>query len=281
MTDTGHEPNHAPIGNVDRQAQANGSCSGVATAKCDHHYEVRILGGHPISVRACIFCRTPDWADLYEQAGILFRWGREEGLAGKPPRERLSAYDRPRDDQEPPTATEATDPATALAELLACLYPITRAGDTAPIGWQAIHPIRPADHQRWTDALEGAGGVDADEQEAANAYQQMLDTPPSAAICAAIKARLESGDVPRRTVRRRPTATETRLPDDVLALLPPGAYLCDPCRTARSLHAVTLGQPERAAALDLDGHRGRLHGRCQIRQPWTGLKCRCRCRPEE
>ncbi|MFF2383709.1 hypothetical protein [Streptomyces sp. NPDC058108] len=106
-------------------------------------------------------------------------------------------------------AGEGRDAArTALAEILACLYPITRAGDPTPIGWQAIHPIRPADHRRWTEALEGAGGVDADEEEAASAYQRMLDTPPSAATCAAIKARLESGDVPRRTVRRRPTATE-------------------------------------------------------------------------
>jgi hypothetical protein len=74
----------------------------IAADDCQHHYETRILGGHPITVRACVFCRAPDWADLYEQADILFRWGREEAIAGKPPRERLSAYDMPRDG-EPPT----------------------------------------------------------------------------------------------------------------------------------------------------------------------------------
>ncbi|MFC5202105.1 hypothetical protein [Streptomyces kaempferi] len=72
-----------------------------------------------------------------------------------------------------------------------------------------------------------------------------------------------------------------QLPDDVLQLLVPGTYTCDPCRTARSLHAVALGQPERAAELGFDGHRERLHTRCQIRQPWTGLECRCRCQREE
>ncbi|MFD7868029.1 hypothetical protein [Streptomyces sp. NPDC059783] len=67
----------------------------VAASVCDHAYEIRILGGHPLSVRICTLCRTPDWADLYEQADALFRWGREEGLAGKPPRTSISAYDRP------------------------------------------------------------------------------------------------------------------------------------------------------------------------------------------
>lgn len=66
---------------------------------CDHAYEVRILGGHPLSVRLCTLCRTPDWRDLYEQAVTLFRWGREEGLAGKPPRATISAYDRPTENE--------------------------------------------------------------------------------------------------------------------------------------------------------------------------------------
>ncbi|MFI1166522.1 hypothetical protein ACH4UM_23700 [Streptomyces sp. NPDC020801] len=73
---------------------------------CEHHYETRILGAHPIHVRVCILCRAPDWADLYEQADTLFRWGRDEGLAGKPPRERLSAYDMPRRDDPASTPTE-------------------------------------------------------------------------------------------------------------------------------------------------------------------------------
>jgi hypothetical protein len=84
----------------------------MAADACEHHYETRILGGHPITVRACVYCRTPDWPDLHEQAENLFRWGREEALAGKPPRERLSAYDMPRQDDAPahntgPTVAEA------------------------------------------------------------------------------------------------------------------------------------------------------------------------------
>lgn len=66
---------------------------------CDHYYETRILGGHPITVRACMFCRTPDWDDLREQAAGLYRWGWTEGRDGRPARETLSAYDKPRDDE--------------------------------------------------------------------------------------------------------------------------------------------------------------------------------------
>ncbi|QTD97011.1 hypothetical protein [Streptomyces cyanogenus] len=67
----------------------------VAPALCEHHYETHLLGGHPISVRVCLFCRTPDWPDLYEQAVQLYQWGRDEELAGRPPRATLSAYDMP------------------------------------------------------------------------------------------------------------------------------------------------------------------------------------------
>lgn len=70
----------------------------AAQAYCDHHYETRILGGHPITVRACIFCREPDWKDLAQQAHQLYQWGREEALAGQPARTHLSAYDMPHDD---------------------------------------------------------------------------------------------------------------------------------------------------------------------------------------
>jgi hypothetical protein len=62
---------------------------------CEHHYETRILGGRPLTVRACVFCRTPDWADLDEQAAELYRWGWQEGRAGAAARDTLSAYDRP------------------------------------------------------------------------------------------------------------------------------------------------------------------------------------------
>ncbi|KUN03171.1 hypothetical protein AQI95_24760 [Streptomyces yokosukanensis] len=43
----------------------------------------------------------------------------------------------------------------ALRELCATLYPITRTSDPTPLGYQAIHPITPADYQRWTAVLEG------------------------------------------------------------------------------------------------------------------------------
>lgn len=46
--------------------------------------------------------------------------------------------------------------------------------------------------------------VTAEEQEAASAYQRMLDIPPGPAVWAAIRARLESGDAPTRRVRPRP-----------------------------------------------------------------------------
>lgn len=42
---------------------------------------------------------------------------------------------------------------TALREVLATLYPITRTDDPTPLGYQAIHPIRPDDYRRWTAAL--------------------------------------------------------------------------------------------------------------------------------
>lgn len=42
----------------------------------------------------------------------------------------------------------------ALREVLATLYAITRTGDPTPLGYQAIHPIRPGNYQRWTNVLE-------------------------------------------------------------------------------------------------------------------------------
>ena len=68
----------------------------MAAAPCDHHFEYRILGGQPISVGICTLCRDPNWADLYERAVEVYRWGWQEGRDGKPARETLSAYDKPR-----------------------------------------------------------------------------------------------------------------------------------------------------------------------------------------
>jgi hypothetical protein len=73
---------------------------------CDHFFGTHILGGHPLTVRVCNFCRRPDWDDLAEQADVLYRWGRDEALAGKPARERLNAYDMPRQDDDHPSVAE-------------------------------------------------------------------------------------------------------------------------------------------------------------------------------
>lgn len=75
---------------------------------CEHHYETRLLGGHPITVRACILCRTPDWKDLMEQAVDLYRWGWQEGRTGGAVRATLSAYDRPADGGQPAGLTPCT-----------------------------------------------------------------------------------------------------------------------------------------------------------------------------
>lgn len=42
------------------------------------------------------------------------------------------------------------------------------------------------------------------EAAAAEAYERAINTPPSAEACAAIRKRLESGDLPRRKARRNP-----------------------------------------------------------------------------
>ncbi len=86
--------NHTPMS----ADETTGHTPMAAANTCEHFYETRILGGQPLSVRVCIFCRTPDWADLYEQATVLYRWGWEEGKAGKDAREKLTAYDKPRTD---------------------------------------------------------------------------------------------------------------------------------------------------------------------------------------
>lgn len=80
----------------------------ATTTHCEHAHETRILGGHPITVRACILCREPDWKDLAQQADQLYQWGREEALAGQPARTHLSAYDMPHDDPaDGPSIAEA------------------------------------------------------------------------------------------------------------------------------------------------------------------------------
>ncbi|MFD1274892.1 hypothetical protein [Streptomyces kaempferi] len=59
-----------------------------------------------------------------------------------------------------PAATEATEPATALAEVLARLHPYHRVGDPTPIGYQTVNNISPADYDRWKAALGPASEDD-------------------------------------------------------------------------------------------------------------------------
>jgi hypothetical protein len=88
----------------------------VAATTCDHAYDVRMLGGHPLSVRICTLCGTPDWRDLTEQANGLFRWGRAEALAGSPLREHLSAYEKPREADNPTVPPAGRDLRDRIAQ---------------------------------------------------------------------------------------------------------------------------------------------------------------------
>ncbi|MFF9240070.1 hypothetical protein ACF1AL_14720 [Streptomyces sp. NPDC014801] len=110
--------------------------SQAAPANCDHHYETHILGGHPITVRVCLFCRTPDWADLYGEAVQLYRWGRDDELAGRPPREKLSAYDMPRS-----ALTEAANARQSAPQATDGL-PEGRGGERAGEGREGLR-VRP------------------------------------------------------------------------------------------------------------------------------------------
>jgi len=83
-----------------RATQTTNHAPMAAADACEHFYETRLRGGHPLHVRVCLFCRTPDWDDLCEQADELYRWGWNEGRDSKPMRTRLSAYDKPRTGEE-------------------------------------------------------------------------------------------------------------------------------------------------------------------------------------
>jgi hypothetical protein len=102
----------------------SGERPGTVPATCEHHYETRILGGHPLTVRACSFCRKPDWDDLADQALRLYQWGREEGMAGKPPRETLSAYDMPQ-----PSSRHDDGPTVAEAREADRRWPLQKHGE--------------------------------------------------------------------------------------------------------------------------------------------------------
>lgn len=66
--------------------------------------------------------------------------------------------------------------ASALRQVLAALYAITRLGDPTPLGYQAIHPIAPADYARWSAALQPApAATEATEPESTPADEGRLD----------------------------------------------------------------------------------------------------------
>lgn len=87
--------NHTPM-----RADEAASRTPMAANICDHFYGTRAPGGHPLHVRVCMLCRTPDWDDLREQADELYQWGWNEGRDGQAMRTHLSACDKPRRDEE-------------------------------------------------------------------------------------------------------------------------------------------------------------------------------------
>lgn len=135
MTD---DSNHAPM----RAAETTGHAP--MAAHCEHHYATRILGGHPLAVRACTLCRKPDWGDLMEQADELYRWGWTEGRAGKAPREALSAYDKPREASDGELAGRNGDrsPQTASSD---ALREDVAAAIRERIKWATVSPTQPYD----------------------------------------------------------------------------------------------------------------------------------------
>lgn len=99
----------------------------------------------------------------------------------------------------------------------------------------------------------------AEEDELAAAYARTINTPPSAETCAAIRARLESGDYPRRTVHPRPSgalvATEATEPaaiahDLTAALRERRPTSSDSPDTLRRLRAWLASEYDKADAAD-------------------------------
>lgn len=114
---------------------------------CEHAYETRLLGGHPITVRACVFCRTPDWADLMEQAVDLYRWGWQEGRAGRAERGTLSAYDQPRGGEPAAGLTPCTcrqalhDREHQHAPVPGCPWCAASPDDRPALAATCMHPV--------------------------------------------------------------------------------------------------------------------------------------------
>ncbi|AVH59965.1 MULTISPECIES: hypothetical protein [Streptomyces] len=160
---------------------------------CEHHYETRILGGRPITVRACIFCRTPDWADLGEQATALYRWGWEEGRDGKAARETLSAYDKPR--EEPEASRAIDDYEATTGHVITCTAAFADICDYPQDGPHAPHsgPERPDVGAEAADggngAQAGAGGRDPYRQLLARLQEERARALRNAPRCTIDEAR--------------------------------------------------------------------------------------------
>ncbi len=115
--------------------------------------------------------------------------------------------------------------------------------------------------------------VTAEEREEASAYQRMLDTPPSPAVGAAIRARLESGDVPTRRVRPRPAPelTATEATDDTELTAEEARALVDELGT--DLYRAQDALAFVAECCDIADRKGRPVTTTDVRTWLKGARC--------
>lgn len=148
----------------------------AAADTCDHYYETRILGGHPLHVRACVFCRTPDWDDLREQADELYQWGWNEGRDGQTMRTKLSAYDKPRTDEaQQQPETEEDGELVCVDECGSCDACGMEPFGTPAEGWrEAAHFLRrtPRDSADFPGAIRGARLIEDELRRRAEETQE-------------------------------------------------------------------------------------------------------------
>jgi hypothetical protein len=60
----------------------------AAPTICDHAFVSIVRGGEPVSVRVCVLCRQPDWADLRQQIDALLAARQHEVARRSPTRTR-------------------------------------------------------------------------------------------------------------------------------------------------------------------------------------------------
>lgn len=186
----------------------------AAADNCEHHYATRILGGHPLQVRACTLCHTPDWADLDEQASALWRKGWAAGHAAA----------------SGPAATEATEPERCCGK---------------PAGAICVHDVSAPAESPLRDQIADAIGriplVLPIEHRRKAADQVLAVIQPGAGITATLARMSEAGvqrviDLYERWVKAGPPPLGTsmsrwwdaRLVELHHAILPPKAQLQTP-----------------------------------------------------